>query len=480
MLSRLLGFFKSIVLGNYFGLSVYTDIVGWLERIHTSGIVVGDSSPSAFTPLYNRSRKKLLFFQRISLVIIILSLLVGLTLYIFKGPISSGFITSLDSSYHSMASTLYNIIILNTVLSIFVLYLIGVLMIIDRWKLPAMLGLLSNIITLSVLFIFKDNPTVFYALFISFTVINILFIKTGLSILKKYNLYLSFNFSIFKGIKKLSNFFKMYGPIMSIDLLKTTPTLLYVYIASSQIGYITAFSYASKMYIFPYAIIGVSIIAFLFPLLSRKNKSFVKGKSSSSDLINVFLKIMLLYSLPTMIVLHIFSEPMISFLFERGEFSGEDTLLVSRCLQLLSLQIPFMFVKSLFDRNIVSLLKVKMLTYFQLPMIALSLILLYSMYSIGVSLENLLYIFLLTNCITVVVFFYYQQRIGVLSFKEKDYRKVRRILLLQAEFVLVCGLIYSMVNLNDVMLFGTSMIFLTGYYLSRVMHLSCKNRIHTT
>lgn len=95
-------------------------------------------------------------------------------------------------------------------------------------------------------------------------------------------------------------------------------------------GAAAAVYYGERMYQFPVGLLGVSVATVIFPLLSRHA---ARGENAriGADL-TLGLRLVWLLALPACAGLVLLSEPIAALLFERGEFTPQDTLRTARMI----------------------------------------------------------------------------------------------------------------------------------------------------
>jgi putative peptidoglycan lipid II flippase len=102
--------------------------------------------------------------------------------------------------------------------------------------------------------------------------------------------------------------------------------------------------YADRVGQLPLGVIGVAVGSALLPIISRQLQS--GDREAAKDSMNRALEITLLFCLPSAMAFIIISEPIITLLFQRGEFSAEDSLKTAQMLAMLAIGLPaFMLVK---------------------------------------------------------------------------------------------------------------------------------------
>ena len=111
----------------------------------------------------------------------------------------------------------------------------------------------------------------------------------------------------------------------------------------------TILDYATRLNDFVNGIVIVSIGTVVYPQLSKQSanhdiKSFKDTILSSLSMISVLV-------IPAMVGLIIFSSPIVKLVFERGQFTAEDTLITSQCLQLYAIGLIGVAVRDIISKS---------------------------------------------------------------------------------------------------------------------------------
>lgn len=112
------------------------------------------------------------------------------------------------------------------------------------------------------------------------------------------------------------------------------------------VGSVSWLSYSDRLLEFPLGVFGVAIATVILPYLSRHHAS--QSEHDFSHTIDWALRCVLLVSIPAAIVFAILSGPLLSTLFQHGEFNAYDVVMTSKSLSMFAIGItPFMLVKIL-------------------------------------------------------------------------------------------------------------------------------------
>ncbi|AQX28988.1 putative peptidoglycan lipid II flippase [Bartonella sp. JB63] len=128
------------------------------------------------------------------------------------------------------------------------------------------------------------------------------------------------------------------GGITQINLLINTN------IASSQSGAVSSLVYADRLYQLPLGVVGIAVATVLLPELTKalRNKKHI----DSNELQNRAIELSLFLTLPASVSFLLISNPIISLLFERGQFTSGSTSSVAQLVQLYGIGLPaFVLIK---------------------------------------------------------------------------------------------------------------------------------------
>jgi putative peptidoglycan lipid II flippase len=112
------------------------------------------------------------------------------------------------------------------------------------------------------------------------------------------------------------------------------------------VGTISALYYADRIAQLPLGVVGIAVGTALLPLLARE----LRAGNDESAMVNQnrAIEFGLLFSLPAAVALWLLADPIIRVLFERGQFTAEDTWRTAGALAAFAIGLPaFVAVKAL-------------------------------------------------------------------------------------------------------------------------------------
>ncbi|QDV17394.1 MurJ-like flippase [Gimesia panareensis] len=137
---------------------------------------------------------------------------------------------------------------------------------------------------------------------------------------------------------------KYFQALTAIGLVIAFPVVSRSF-ASAFTGGISLFEYAQKLVELPRGLLGAILTMVIFPRLSH---AFAEGKADvGSRMISQASGLILLISIPVTVVIYGCAEPMISLLFQRGQFSAYDATRTAELLQIAILSMPALIMSIL-------------------------------------------------------------------------------------------------------------------------------------
>lgn len=133
---------------------------------------------------------------------------------------------------------------------------------------------------------------------------------------------------------------RQYVPVAIGSLLMSSSLVVDQAMAASLgSGSVSVLNYGNKIVALVLGVVAVSLSTVLFPRFSRL---IAEGRRTElTHTIRVFSALIVAASIPLIVVLMIFSEPLVRLVFERGAFTPETTAAVSEVQRWLLPQIPF-------------------------------------------------------------------------------------------------------------------------------------------
>lgn len=357
MLSKLLGFFRELVLASFYGTGAYADI--FLLTLNIPGLiiaVVGSAIATIYVPIYFETKEKegnigaLKFTNNMMNIVFVLALIVAILGLLFTEEFVKIFAVGFEGQKFTTAVIFTKIMISGVIFLALSKILSSYLQVNDSFTVPGLIGIPYNILIITAIAISTK------------TNVNIMAIGALLGMASQMLFQLPF--AIKKGYK--------YEPYLNLKeeniknmIILMLPMLIGVAIGQINIaidktlastlgdGPLSALNYANKLNDFVMALFVTSIVTVIYPKLAKminadKKEDFINTIVTSSNCI-------LLLVLPITVGAIVLAEPIVRILFQRGAFDAESTHMTYNALRLYSIGLAAMGVRDVITRVFYSL-----------------------------------------------------------------------------------------------------------------------------
>ncbi len=347
-ISRIFGFIRDILIAQYLGVSLLSDaffaafrLPNFFRRVFAEG-----AFNSAFVPIFieklqdktaNNDEKRFAqnVFSALFYVLLIFTILFQIFMPFLMKILFPGFFTDPEKS--ELLVNLSRITIFYLIFISLVSLCSGILNSLNKFAVPASSPIILNGTLIASIFLFgtiAEN----YAYALSWGV----FVAGILQFLWLFYFTAKAGFLLFPKFPKLNpdikKFFRKLLPgIIGANVMQINLLLDSIF-ASMIAGAVSYLYYADRINQLPLAMIGIAIGIALLPALSRKIKA--AEFDGAIKLQNLALEVGLILVIPATLALTVLAHPIISSLFERGKFTADESLFVSRALLFYSFGLP--------------------------------------------------------------------------------------------------------------------------------------------
>ena len=340
LLSRILGFLRDAVIAWYFGAGQYSDAFIAAFRIpNLLRKLLGEGSISnAFVPVLTDylaidGREEAFRLARSALWVLSILLVAVSFIGILLAPlivkiIAPGFIDAPDK----LALT----IMLTRIMFPYIFFIglvalcMGILNVFGHFAAPALAPVLLNLaIIFSVLFLCPhlDTPVLGLAIGVMIGGILQLFLQMPAMAGQGFNFWQKTKIW-HPGLKKMSRLMPpviLGGAVYQINVM--VGTLLGSFLAE---GSVAVLYFADRLVQFPLGIFAIAAATAVLPSLSRQ--AALNDLNALKETFGYAIRLTLFLTIPSMMGLIVLREPIITVLFQRGEFSPQATLLTAQAL----------------------------------------------------------------------------------------------------------------------------------------------------
>lgn len=358
LLSRISGFIRDIFIAKYLGSGFYSDIFFMAFRIPNffRKIFAEGAFNSAFTPIFasgveSHGKEKMLIFARNIYSILLYSLLI----FTLLAEIFMPFLMYILAPGYLEEQEKFKLVVFLTRITFPYLIFIslvslmsGILNTFNKFFVVSIMPVILNFVIISFAIIFRNNIELKIATVLSYAIsiagiVQFIFIFIC-SLREKILLYPVFPRITPTAKKFLSRFFDSFlaSGIMQINSICDSV------FASLIPSAVSILYYADRVSQFPLSLIGTAIGITILPSLSRAlSKKGDKQEAQELQENSLFLSSFL--GIPASFALFFMSNLIVEILFQRGQFTTENTIQVANALKIYSVALPFFIFSKIFQ-----------------------------------------------------------------------------------------------------------------------------------
>jgi len=333
LIGIIIGFSTQLIIAYYFGTTFERDayFVAIIVPTYISSIFIGSFGviflPKVVDILKSENKKALSDFVSIvfCFILFFLVLIVSFSLIIpnqIVQLISPGF----DFDQIQSTSKILKIVIPAIIFNVSGNLLASLYQIQHKFIRPAIAPIVLLIISLIFVIFFSETLGI-YSLALGYLFGSFFAFVIQLPILKNYDFRLYFDFKN----KDVILFIRLVFPILLTGIIFRSNILFERIIASGlEVGSISYLGYSTQIIVVLGTLIASGIVTSTYPVLSK-----LWSNNDISDFGQYFiqtLRTILLISIPISFSLILFGEQFVMYIFERGAFTSNDTILVSKSL----------------------------------------------------------------------------------------------------------------------------------------------------
>ena len=334
LLSKILGFTRDLALASTYGTGVVSDAYLMALSIPTI-LFIGSfcvAIQNTFMPLFTETDKKkgrdeaLKFASNVMNIIMLLSVVVIALGLIFTEPLVKVFAMGFEGERLAL-TVQFTKIILFSIGIVCITYIVkAYLEIHDNFLVTGLMPLPYNIAIIGSILLSKHYGLniLAYGTVIAFLLQFLVLLPSAHK--KGFKSKLTVNLKD-ENVKKMA---LLIVPVLVGASITQVNSLIDKNLASTIEGAVSALNYGYKLNIFVMGMFVASITSVIYPLFSRltSDNNIEKLKETLATSINSVILIVV----PVSIGAFILSEPIVKLLFERGEFTSQDTVVTGQVL----------------------------------------------------------------------------------------------------------------------------------------------------
>lgn len=335
-LAKLLGLVRDSLIAAFFGTGIQAEAYLTATRLPTTvfDLVIGGVISATFIPVFNTALKKegrenaMLFANRFVGMILIICLAISAIGMVFSGPLVSFLAPDFDAERHELASQLTRIMFPMIIFTGLAFSFVGILQSFGEFNIPALMSLVSNVAVIIYFIIFGKKFGV-YGLAVTMCIAWGLQVLIQIPSLKKFDY--RFRPSINFRDPNIKRALSLALPMLVSTWVQPLYTVVNTRLASGIDKGVSSLDYANRLYIVITGVFSFVITNLIFPKMSRANAG--GDDKEAKQILKSSSMVIVLIVLPLTALFIILAEPIISVIYERGNFSHDD---VVRCCTALS------------------------------------------------------------------------------------------------------------------------------------------------
>lgn len=328
-LAKALGLVRDMMVAAFFGTGMEADAYMTATRLPTMlfDIVIGGVISSAFIPVFNsviekKSKKDALeFANRFIGMVLLISGTIAILGILFSDNLISFMAPEFDEQTHSLASILSSIMFPMIIFTGLAFSFVGILQSFGEFNIPAIMSLVSNLAVIVYFVLFGKKFGVFG---LSFTMLVAWALQVVIQIPSLKRFKYRFSPKINLKDENIKRAFALALPMLISTWVQPLYTIVNTRIASGIYKGVSTLEYANRLYLVITGVFSFVITNLMFPKMSRAYASGIK--EDSKNMLVFSLKLITVIILPVMAVFIVLSKPIISILYQHGDFLLEDTI----------------------------------------------------------------------------------------------------------------------------------------------------------
>lgn len=342
LLGKVLGLYRDILFANNYGLGMEANAFTTASLIPRTffDAVFASAITASFIPVFNEymgkeGEKRAFSFANVFITLVgVFTLFFTVIGMIFAEPFAQAYAAGFDEATLELCTELLRMLFPTVFFTGLAYCFVGILQSMEEFTIPAALSIVSN--GAIILYYFVGNDTFgVIGLAVAFLVGWLLQVLIQVPALhrKGYRFRLDFRWRE-PGLRKV---LVLMIPVMVSTWIQPINLAVGVHYASYLFdgSGSTALNNANNLYSIILGVFVLSVINVIFPRMSRM---VTEGREDTfTDTINDTLMVLLFLLVPMMVGLWCMSDPLVRLLYERNQFTPQDTIITARALRYLSL-----------------------------------------------------------------------------------------------------------------------------------------------
>lgn len=364
LLSKVLGLVRDRLLAHNFGTSMDAVAYEAASRLPITlfDFALGGVVTAAFIPIFNELMVKegreraFAFANRYFNLILCITFVIAACGMVLSAPLVSFLAPEVDDAVKTFAASLSRVMFPMIIFTGIAYCYVGILQSFEKYTLPAIMSLVSNLVMVLYFFTFCDTYGVWG---LSVALVIGWFLQAAIQAPAAHKLGFRFKPTLRFGDTHIVRALKMSLPILVCSWLQPICNVINTRFASGFEGgsAITMVNYANRLYIIIVGIFSFVATNLLFPKLSRAEAG--GDRAGAKKFAGSSIKILLYLMIPLSVGIYLLAEPITRTMYMGGEFTAHDAEMTAAVLRLLAIGIPFMSANEVLTKLFFAMQRVK-------------------------------------------------------------------------------------------------------------------------
>lgn len=362
LFSKVVGFFRSVLVARYFGATSETD--AFLMALGITSVFIGVFSSglyNAITPFFYEFKKNPAQYQiyRVSVQQIVLifaislaliALLIGVESLTIVKVVAFGF----DYDRVVLSSRYLRYLLIYGYFNFLLTFFFGLIQARSNFLLPALLGALGNVVLIVALIYFHNSLGIgslllgqIGSILVPLALLSVIYSREmGAFFSRICDIALSVR-QTFKSC--VLRFFFLYFPVVASSSVRSLYQVIDRFVSSMlPVGAVSMLYYAQVIYIIPYNLISIPVSIAMFPDLTRF--SALEKTEHMRVFFSRVLGVLTYIMLPVVIIILTTGEYIVNLVFRHGNFGIKHALVTSCVLKIYSVGLIPISVNAIFQK----------------------------------------------------------------------------------------------------------------------------------
>ncbi len=334
--AKLLGLLREVLIASVYGQGYSSDILNTSTQIPLLffDMTLGVAILSTFVPVFNKClenngrEKALRFADNFLTVTVALATVLAALGMIFAKQIVGLMVPGYDAEKIAETAKLLRVLFPSIIFTTAAYTYVGLLQSFGEFNIPSLISVVSNLIMIFYLLI-AGNRFGLVGVIVSMVVAWASQIFVQLPHLKKFGYKYRFAFNLRD--KNLISAARLAVPVLVSSWVQPLCVVINMAFGSALgDGAVSGLNWANKIYIIMVGIFAYAVTNFIFPRLSRLSAGDDSAEFSQTTRQSVAWVVVIIAYVSAMFIA--LSKPIIQVVFERGEFTPDDTVLTANAL----------------------------------------------------------------------------------------------------------------------------------------------------